>query len=123
MQQTQHASVAGWFFRPRRFPGPIASALIGLAVVAIVVTRVVPFLEHQPRFLDDPAVRNLIRLSAWFLILISLWAWFSFFSVYRLADRWSVMMIPLAAVPFILAAVLGLGSTRVIEFSGSMMPR
>jgi outer membrane protein assembly factor BamB len=123
MQQTQHASVAGWFFRPRRFPGPIASTLIGLAVVAIVVTRVVPFLEHQPRFLDDPAVRNLIRLNAWFLILISLWAWFSFFSVYRLAARRAVMMIPLAAVPFILAAVLGLGATRVIEFSGSMMPR
>jgi len=111
------------FFRPRPYPGPIASAVIALAAVVVIIVRVFGRLEHQPRFLDDPAIRNLVALICWFFALASLWCWFCFFSVYSRKARYGVAALPLLAVPAGLATILGVGPTHVIHFSGSMMPQ
>jgi outer membrane protein assembly factor BamB len=111
------------FFRPRRYPGPIASTVITLAALTVVTVRVIGRLEHQPRFLDDPAIRNLVAIACWFFALMSLWAWFSFFSVYSRRARYAVAALPLLGVPAGLATIWGVGPTQVIQFSGSMMPQ
>lgn len=114
---------ASGFFRPRRYPGPIASVIVTIAALLIAGSRIVGLLEHQPRFLDDPAIRNLIALIAGFFAIASLWAWFCFFSIYSLATRRVFMVLPLLVVPVGLAVILSVGSTRVVQFSGSMMPQ
>jgi outer membrane protein assembly factor BamB len=120
MEQTL---TAAGFFRPRPYPGPIASTIVALAIAVIIAIRLVGVLEHQPRFLDDPAIRNLVGLISAFFALASLWTWFCFFSVYRLTVRLAVMIIPLLVLPIGFAAVRTRGTTRVIQFSGSMMPQ
>ncbi|HEY2414401.1 MAG TPA: PQQ-binding-like beta-propeller repeat protein [Pirellulaceae bacterium] len=109
--------------QPPRRPGPIVTAIVAVAAIAIVGVRLIGKLEHQPRLLDDPAVRNLIMLICGFLAIASLWTWFCFRSGFSVAARRAAMIAPLAFVPLGFVWTLAIGPTHVIQFSGSMMPR
>jgi outer membrane protein assembly factor BamB len=120
MDEKSAASVSA---RLTHWPGPIATAIVVVAAVVIVGVRLVGLLEHQPRLLGDPAIRNLLTLIFGFIAIVSLWAWFCFRSSYSTRIRRIVMLGPFAAAAVGFVAILAVGPTHLIQFSGSMMPR
>ncbi len=106
-----------------RFPGILGQGIIVVSVLVVIVARAAGYFENQPWPLDDPAVRNLLTLVFSFIVLATMWVWFCFRSIYSLVWRRVVMWVPLVAVGIGFPALLMIGSTRVVQFSGSMVPR
>src|SRR5687768_5152222 len=101
----------------------LAWSIIGLAAATLVTVRGLGLLENQPKFLDDPAIRNFVAWGCWFFILVTAWGWFCFLSRFSLRARVAVMAAPFVVLAIGLTAGLMVGSKRRIEFSGSMFPR
>lgn len=106
-----------------RRPGPIALGILAVAVVFLVFVRLLELLEHQPPPLDDPAVRNLVTLIFGFIAVATLWVWFCFRSGYSRLARQTVAIAPFLLVVIILSGIFLRGPTRVVQFSGSMVPQ
>lgn len=104
------------------FPGILGQGIIAVSVAVVILVRVAGQWENQPFPLDDSAVRNLLTLIFSFIVLATMWVWFCFRSVYSLLARRIVLVVPLLSVAIGFPAILAIGPTRVIEFSGSMMP-
>jgi len=99
-----------------RLPGRI---IIGVALTAIVVTRVLMRLEEPPRPFNDVALCNLVTMGLGFIILLTLWGWFSFRSTYPRLVRLLGLLSPI--VPIVIFAP-GVGVLRVEEVNGDMIP-
>src|SRR5262245_1925948 len=106
-----------------RYPERPATIIVAVSLALLVLVRLIGRLENQPYLLDDAAMRNLLTLICGFVALITLWIWFCFRSVYSPLLRRIVMIAPFLAITIGLPAIVMIGSTRVIQFSGSMVPR
>src|SRR5262245_13110738 len=100
-----------------RLPGRI---IIGIALTAIVVIRMLMRLEEPPRPFNDVALCNLVTGGLGFIILLTLWGWFSFRSTYPRLVRLLGFLSPIVPI-IIFAPVVGL--LRVEEVNGDMIPR
>jgi outer membrane protein assembly factor BamB len=105
------------------FPGIFGQGIIVVSVVVVILSRLAGYWEYQPWPLDDTAVRNLLTLVFSFIIVATMWVWFCFRSVYSLTWRRVVTWVPVVSVGIGFPALLMIGSTKVIQFSGSMVPR
>ena len=113
-----HAPVSG-----SRFPGWIARPVIALSLLVVLLVRLIGRLDDAPFPLDDPAIRNLVTLISCFIAVLALWIWFCFRSSYPRRTRMAVLAGSVFAIIALVAGVGIAGFTRVLHFSGSMVPR
>src|SRR4051812_29107346 len=106
-----------------RSNGWIARGIIALALIAAVPARLAARLDDPPYPLDFSAIRNLIMLISCFVAGLTAWGWFCFRSSFPRRLRLGVASITGLAMVALVAVILALGATRVIQFSGTLAPR
>jgi outer membrane protein assembly factor BamB len=106
-----------------RYPGWIARPVMAVTLVGAVLVRMVGRLDDPPFPLDDPAIRNLLTLICCFTAGLTLWIWFCFRSTYPRRARMGVVAGTAIGLVALVGVIAALGFTRVIHFSGSMVPR
>ena len=106
-----------------RSPGWGARIIIALTLILAVLVRLAGRMDDPPFPLDDPAIRNLLMLSACFAASLAVWSWFCFRSSYPRRLRLGVALGTAFVVLSLVAAIATLGFTRVLHFSGSLVPR
>src|SRR5262245_46574649 len=102
------------------FPGWIVRSIIGLALLAIVVMRLLMRLEDPPRPFSDVAFCNIMTLVLGFIAALTAWIWISFRSalppLVKLLVRLSPVVLVALFAPFV-------GLLRLEEVNGDMIPR
>src|SRR4051794_25787964 len=106
-----------------RSSGWIARGIIALALTVTVLARLAGRLDDPPYPLDDSAIRNLVMLISCFVAGLTAWGWFCFRSSFPRRLRLGIASITGIATVALVAAILALGATRVIQFSGTLAPR
>ena len=80
-------------------------------------------MDDPPAPLDDPAIRNLIMLGCCFAAGLTAWFWFCFRSSYSRRLRLGVAAGTALAMVVLVGVAVALGLTRLVQFSGSLIPR
>ena len=106
-----------------RLPSWAAGLTIAAALIVAVLVRLAGRLDDPPPPLDDPAIRNLLVLSSCFAAALAAWVWFCFRSGYPRRLRLGFAAGSALAMVVLIGVIAVLGLTRVIQFSGSLVPR
>lgn len=106
-----------------RLPGWIGRIIILSTLICAVLVRSAGSLDDPPPPLDDPAIRNLLSLSLCFAAGLTAWLWFCFRSGYPRRLRLAVAAGTALAMVALAGVIVAMGWTRVIQFSGSLVPR
>lgn len=106
----------------RYVPGWISRSILAFTLVLGLVVMVAGRLDDPPFPLDDTSFRNVMWLVLCFMAGMTLWIWFCFWSSY---PRWSKLTVAGGSVLGVIGLatfVASSGLTRVVHFSGSMIP-
>jgi outer membrane protein assembly factor BamB len=105
-----------------RYPGWPARSLIFVALALALLVRLAGRLDDPPSPLNDSAIRNLIALISCFVAGLVTWFWFCFRSGYARPVRLGVATVTTVGVVALVSIIAALGATRVLQFSGSLVP-
>lgn len=107
----------------RYYPGWVSRLVITAAIIVVILVRLAGLLEDPPPPLNDPAMRNLFTLIFGFIAAFTTWIWFSFRSDHSRRLRLSAAIGMPVMVVALIGSIVTIGFSRLIHFSGSMVPR
>jgi outer membrane protein assembly factor BamB len=119
----RHVSAGDSAMTAGRFPGWIARITIAASLLCVVLASLVGRLDDPPAPLDDPAIRNLMKLGFGFVAGLTAGFWFCFRSSYPRTWRVGIATVAGGALLALVIVIATLGLKRVLAFSGSLVPR